>query len=459
MKKLFQKRELSTTQVIALGFFVTILIGAVLLWLPISAAEGYKTSLLDALFTATTSVCVTGLVVVPTYQHWSIFGQAVILCLIQCGGLGIVTLTTSVMIFIGKKVTLKNRLLIEDALNLSTLSGLIKFLKKVLKGTFLVEAIGAVCYSFTFIPEYGFGRGLWISIFNAVSAFCNAGIDIIGDVSLMAYASNYWVCSITMLLIILGGIGYIVWWDLIRVERMVQRREVNAHNFFLRLNLHTKIVLVVTAALILGGTVLIFVMEYSNPATIGNFRLDQKILAALFQSVTTRTAGFLTISQKGLRDSTALLCMVLMFIGGSSVGTAGGIKTTTFAIMALAAIATVKKSDEVVVFRRTIPLRLVRKATAVAMISLVTVMAATMLLSFFCPGDFTDIAFEITSAMGTVGLTRDYTGSLNTFGKIMIIIVMYLGRIGPISMAIAFSFKGKKEQGTFKYPDENITVG
>lgn len=453
-----KKKEFSTSQLITFGFFSAIMIGTILLTLPISSASGEWTSFIDALFTSTTSVCVTGLVVVNTYEHWSIFGQVVILLLIQSGGLGIITFTTSIMLLLGKRISLKDRLLIEDAFNLSTLKGLVRFLKKIVIGTFVVEGIGAICYMFVFIPEFGVVKGIWISVFNSVSAFCNAGIDIIGPTSLMPYVSHPWINLVTMCLIILGGIGFIVWWDMIRVLKLYRKKEIQGRKILAKMNLHSKIVITATFYLIVVGALLIFLLEYSNPLTIGNLNFFDKIIASFFQSVTTRTAGFASISQKGLTDSAALICMILMFIGGSPVGTAGGVKTTTISMVFLSALATIRGTEEVTAFRRTIPRATIRKGIAVTVIFLATLFTLIMALSIVTKADFIDVAFETVSAMGTVGISRDLTFTLNTAGKIIIIIAMYLGRIGPISLALAFGIKGKKA-ALFTYAKEDISVG
>ncbi len=449
-------RRLSTTQLIVLGFFLAIMIGAILLMLPFSAADGQFTPFLDALFTATTSVCVTGLVVVDTFSYWSTFGHVVILFLIQCGGLGIISITTGVMLMIGKKVSLKDRLLLEDAFNLSSLSGLVRFLKRVIKGTFLLEAIGAICYMFVFVPEFGV-KGIWISIFNSVSAFCNAGIDIIGNNSLMNYVGNVPVNLITMTLIILGGMGYIVWWDFLRVFGLFRKREIRGRQFWNKLTLHTKIVVVMTICLLISGMVVVFGLEYGNPETLGPLSFGEKILAAAFQSVTCRTAGFATISQAGLKDATAVFCMILMFIGGSPVGTAGGIKTTTIAVLIIAAGSIIRGYEDAGLFGRSISIRNVRKALTVALVSVAVTFVALMTLLCIQSGKFMDIAYEVFSAVGTVGLTRNLTPILNTAGRLVIILCMYLGRIGPISMAIAVGQKKKK--ATIDLPTEEVTIG
>lgn len=450
-------KQLSTTQVIALGFISAILIGAVLLSLPISSATGQFTPFIDSLFTSTTSVCVTGLVVVTTAAHWSLFGKAVILILIQLGGLGIISFTTGIMMIIGRRITLSDRMLLEDALNLDTLKGLVKFLRRVFKGTFLVEGIGAVCYSFAFIPEYGLLKGIWFSIFHSVSAFCNAGIDIIGENSLIPYASDTWMNIVTMFLIISGGIGFLVWWDITGNIRKIIWHEYTFKRAVKKLHLHSKITIITTLCLILTGAVLITALEFDNPATIGKMGFGDKIVAGLFQSVTLRTAGFMTFSQSSLRSTTTLICLFLMFIGGSPIGTAGGIKTTTLALLFLSTRATIKGKSHLVVFNRTIPHKTVQKALAVTFVSFMVLMTATFALHLIEGDSLLNTAFETTSAIATVGLSRDFTSSLHVFGKIIIIFCMYLGRIGPISMVIFFNRQQRNE--LCSYPHEDITVG
>jgi len=456
MNETGKKWALSTTQTIVLSFLFAIFIGALILMLPISSSEGKLTPFIDAVFTATTSVCVTGLVVVDTFSYWSVFGQAVILILIQLGGLGVITFTMTVIMITGRRITLKDRLLMEDVFNMDTMQGIIQFLRQVLRYTILVEGIGAILYMVYFVPEFG-AKGIWISVFTSVSAFCNAGIDIIGPNSLMPYVDHTWINLVTMFLIISGGIGFIVWRDMGQVLRKIRNGDILPRKFFQKLSLHSKLALTSTVTLILIGAVLFFFLEYDNPETLGELSLKGKLLAAFFQSVTTRTAGFASISQKGLRNSSVLICMVLMFIGGSPVGTAGGIKTVTIAIMIFTALSTAKGNQHVTAFRRSIPLISIRKAYAVSVISFITLGLGMILFSVIQPGDFSDLAFEITSAIGTAGLSRNFTSSLNLMGKILICCFMYLGRIGPISMAIAFSFRGKKVIGVL--PEERVTVG
>lgn len=459
------QRELSTTQLIMLGFLAAILIGALLLMLPCSSANGTMTPFVDSLFTSTTSVCVTGLVVVNTASHWSFFGKLVILVLIQLGGLGIISFTTGMMMVLRKKITLRDRVLLEDSLNLNTLKGLVRFLKRIFKGTFLVEGVGALCYSFLFIPMFvqqsgiihGILKGIWYSVFHAVSAFCNAGIDLFGDAGVTQFATNPWFNVVTMLLIIFGGLGFIVWWDIVENVKKAVQGGYSLRQVFRRLRIHSKITLVTTASLIVVGALFFFCLEFTNPDTIGEFSLPQKVMAGFFQSVTLRTAGFSTFSQSGLRIGSVLVCLFLMLIGGSSISTAGGIKTTTFAALVLSTRMTIQGKDHLVVFHRHIPHKTVQKALAVSMVSLLVFVAAVFTLYMVEGGSMADAAFETASAIATVGLSRDYTAKLHLAGKLIITLCMYLGRIGPISLAIFF--ERKKRPAAFRYAQEDITVG
>ena len=444
----------STTQMILLSFLIMVFIGSVLLSLPISSANKEAVPYIDALFTATTSVCVTGLVTLPTFSTWSVFGQVVILLLIQIGGLGVITMMSGLMISLNKRIGMKDRMLIQDAFNLNTLSGIVNFIKKVLIGTFIVEGIGALLYMTVFVPEYG-TKGVWISIFNSISAFCNAGIDIISENSLCDYVLNSAINVITAALIILGGIGYIVWWDLIRVLKNVRTKKLKS---FLNLTLHSKIALSVTGILIVMGAAAFFVLEYNNPLTIKEYSLFEKIQVSLFQSITTRTAGFATIPQQNLTNASAIVSLLLMFIGGSPVGTAGGIKTVTIAVLFCAAFATIQNKEEVVLFHRTIPKQAVSKAVAVVCISFMIMFTSTLLLAAVTNVDALDIAYETVSATATVGLTRNLTPLLNIWGKLIVIVTMYLGRVGPISLVIALNTK-KERKNIIKNPTEDISVG
>ncbi len=452
MKK--QRFSISTTHIILLSFLVAILIGALLLSLPISSANGKQTPFLDALFTATTSTCVTGLVVTPTVSSWSVFGQIIILALIQIGGLGVITIMSGVMILLHKKMGIADRLLLQDAFNLNSLSGLVRFVKKVVAGTLVIEGIGALLYMTVFIPDFG-AKGIWISVFTSVSAFCNAGIDIIAENSLCNYALNPTINIVTCGLIVLGGIGYIVWWDVLRLLKHTTKKKVK---FFKDLTLHSKIAIVATLALILVGAALIFVFEYNNPLTMKEYTLLQKIQASFFQSVTTRTAGFATLPQENLTNASSIVSLLLMFVGGSPVGTAGGIKTVTFAILLASAFSSVRNKEDTELFGRQITKQAISKAIAVTCTSFLIMFTSTVLLAAVTNAAALDIVYETVSATATVGLTRNLTASLDNIGKLIIIATMYLGRIGPISFAIAFNRK-KENQTIVRNPVEEVSVG
>ena len=451
MKKKF---TLSTTQIILLSFLVTILAGSVLLALPISSADGEAVPYLDALFTATTSTCVTGLVTLPTVSAWSVFGQIVIVLLIQIGGLGTITIMTGVMLLLNRKMGIGDRLLIQDAFNLNTMSGLVKFVKNVLFGTLIIEAIGSVLYMLVFVPEFG-AKGIWISVFNAVSAFCNAGMDIIAENSLCNYATNPLINIVTSALIVLGGLGYIVWWDVLRV---VRSRSQKNRKIFRHLTLHSKIAVTVTAGLILAGAILIFIFEYANPLTIGEMSVFDKIQVSFFQSVTTRTAGFATIPQENMTNASAAVSIILMLIGGSPVGTAGGMKTVTIAVLICSAFATIRNKNSATLFGRSVSLMSVKKAVAVAVTFLAICSVSTILLMSVSDAPALDAVYETVSATATVGLSRNLTATLNTFGKLIIIVTMYFGRVGPISLAVALGSKNES-QNVISEPTEDISIG
>ena len=444
----------TTTQIILLSFLLVILIGSVLLALPISSTNGIAVPYIDALFTATTSTCVTGLVTLPTFSTWSVFGQIVILILIQVGGLGVITITTGLMLLLNRKLGISDRLLIQDAFNLNTMSGLVKFVKNVLFGTLIIEGIGAVLYMFVFVPEFG-AKGIWISVFNSISAFCNAGIDIIAENSLCDYATNPLINLVTSTLIILGGLGYIVWWDVLRV---VKSRSPKNRKIFRHLTLHSKIAITVTASLILAGAILIFIFEYANPLTIGEMNLFDKIQVSFFQSVTTRTAGFASVPQENLTNASAVISLLLMMIGGSPVGTAGGMKTVTLAVLICSAFATIRNKNSATLFGRRISDDSVKKAVAVVVMFLTICATSTVFILATSNASAIDVVYETVSATATVGLSRNFTATLNAFGKLIIIVTMYFGRVGPISLAVALGSKNES-QNVISEPTEDISIG
>ncbi len=445
-------------RIIPLSFLLAILLGTLLLMLPVSTAPGERTDFVTALFTATTSICVTGLVVVDTYVHWSLFGKVVILCLIQLGGLGIVTVVSMLMLIANKKFSLSDRALLYDAFNMNTRSGILSFLVAVLKGTFAVEGIGAFLYAFSFVPRFGLVRGIWISIFTSISAFCNAGIDIIGPDSLIGYQQDPWTLTVTMLLIVLGGLGYVVWFDMITTVKQGKANHYPVSKIIGRMGEHTKLVFRLTVLFIVSGAVFIFFAEYHNAGTIGNMSVGGKILNSFFQSVTFRTAGFAAVPQQNLTDISCIIGYILMFIGGSPVGTAGGVKTVTVFIVILNALSFIRNRNETVVCKRKISEDLIRKAAAIVAVSLITVFVLTLLLLATNDVSMQDGFYEAVSALATVGLSRGLTPALNTKGRLLIVIGMYLGRIGPISMAVFFS-KINPDKNGVSFSDGKFYVG
>ncbi len=450
--------------IIVFSFFIVILIGTFLLNLPISSQNGESIGFIDAMFTATSAVCVTGLVVVNTYYHWSLFGKIVILLLIQIGGLGFMSLFTIVLVFLGKKITLKGRILIQESFNLSTFKGMVMFLKKIIKVTFVIEGLGAIILSLRFIPEYGFIGGVFRGIFHSISAFCNAGFDILGANSLMPYSTDYVINVTIMVLIILGGLGFTVLIDISKyVKYKIAKFRKKKVELFI-MTAHSKLALTITAILILLGAILTFIIEYKNPETLLNLRFDQKILASMFQSVTLRTAGFDAIGQADLNYGSKFLAIILMAIGGSPGGTAGGIKTVTIGALVLAVISVIKGKDCITAFKKTISVSTIQKALSVIMMMMTLIFTATIILTMTEKGigiqyEFIDILYEVASALGTVGLSTGITPSLSFIGKIVIILCMFIGRLGPITIVLALSFTKLNKKNVIHYPEEKIIVG
>ena len=453
------KATFNTNLIILNGFLVALLVGTILLMLPVSSASGNGTDFITALFTATTSLCVTGLVVVPTYAYWSIFGKVIILILIQLGGLGIISFTIGFLIIIGKKISLKERKMIQESYNLDSAQGVLKILRKIFGITLKIEGIGAILYSIQFIPEYGIVKGICYSVFHSVSAFCNAGIDIIGNDSLVKYHGNVLVNFTTVMLIICGGIGFIVWLDIGGIISEIRNKKLSPNKFIERMKLHTKLVLITTAILVGGGFLFILLFEYNNPDTLGNMTFGNKCLAALFEAVTLRTAGFITVPQAGFRDGTFMIMCGLMIVGGSPFGTAGGIKTTTLALIFLLTWSTIKGKEDIEVCRRRINKQNVRSAVAIGTIVLSILAVAIMALSFTEDAPLKVITFEAVSALGTVGLSMDFTASLTAIGKLSIIVLMFFGRVGPITIAMAMAGRARKDRKITNYPEKRVMIG
>ena len=457
----FLKRgpRVSTTRLIAGSFLLAILAGSILLMLPFSSADGTMTHPVDALFTAATSICVTGLVTVVTASHWSIMGKVIIMCLAQLGGLGIITVISMILILLGKRITLKERMLISETYNLGELKGMVTLVRRIVTGTLAVELAGAILCSFVFVPEYGLAKGMFCALFHAVSAFCNAGMDIMGEQSLIPYAQNPWMNLVTMLLIILGSLGFPVWWDVLDTFGQQKQKQMSLQKAVRHLTVHTKIVLVMTGVLILVPAIFFFFFEYQNPETIGTFSLFGKLQASLFQSITTRTAGFASVDQGKLTNASSLLTLILMFIGGSPAGTAGGMKTTTIAVLLCTVLCMAKGQNFTSIFKRKISPEIIRSALCVVMLGLVTLVTACMCLMAVENFSFLDILYEVMSALATVGLSRGITGQLCIFSKLVLVMAMYIGRIGPITMVVAIMRKSQKNTVRYDLPNGRIIVG
>ena len=440
--------KLTATRTIAIGFLGIILAGTVLLALPIASADGKAVDLLTALFTATSATCVTGLVVVDTYSGWSAFGKTVLLTLIQIGGLGFMTIGVFVAVLMKKNIGLKERGILQESMNMLQIGGIVRLVKKITIGTLLIEGIGAVLLSIRFIPQMGWIRGIGNGIFHSISAFCNAGFDLMGKTeeysSLVSYSGDVLVNITIMALIVTGGIGFLVWDDL-------QKKKLRFKEYLL----HTKIVLVVTASLLFGGALLIYLFERNH--LMADMGAGEKVLTSLFASVTARTAGFNTIDVGGMSASSKLVTIVLMFIGGSPGSTAGGIKTTTFAVMLIFVWANLRNSHGSNIFGRRLEEEEIRKASIVVTINLLLAGAPAVILCGMQSFPMEDVLLEVFSAIGTVGMSSGITRQLNTVARVIIIFLMYCGRIG--SMTFALSFTERKKVAPVQLPAEKIIIG
>lgn len=440
--------QLNPAQILVLGFATIILIGGILLSLPFVTQTGEATGFLKGLFTATSAVCVTGLVVVDTGTHWNMAGQVIILVLIQIGGLGIMTMATSIALIVGRKITLKSRLIMQEALNSFTIQGVVRLTKYIILTTFFIEAVGAFFLTMNFMDQFETKKAIFYGIFHSVSAFCNAGFDIIGDGrSLTPYVNMQAFNVIIMSLIILGGLGFTVIMEIVRVRS------------YKKLSIHSKLVVVMTVALIVIGFVFFFIVEFNNPNTLEPLSLKDKATAAMFQSVTTRTAGFNTIALDQMYDSSKLMTILLMFIGGSPGSTAGGMKTTTVALVILLIVSVVKGREDVEFSHRRISKDNVHRALTVLGIGLSLGFVVPLLLSITEKGtDFITLLFEAISALGTVGLSLGYTSQLSTIGQIIIILTMFAGRVGALTIIFALAAK-QQNKALIRYPESKVSVG
>ncbi|MCF8008392.1 MAG: TrkH family potassium uptake protein [Halanaerobiales bacterium] len=440
----FGLEDMSTSQILVSGYFVIILTGTLLLMLPSATTQQGSMRFINALFTATSATCVTGLIVVTTASAFTVFGQIVIMLLIQIGGLGIMTMSTLVAFIIGKKITLKERLIIQEDLNQFNISGLVRLIRYVIGFTLFFEGIGAFIMFFRLIKEYNTINAIYLSVFHAVSAFNNAGFDLFGN-SLESFTGDITINFVVMILIIMGGIGFGV------------VIEISNFNKFKHLSLQTKMVLFISIFLIIFGMIVIFGFEFTNPETMGNLKFGDKVLSSLFLSVTPRTAGFNTVPTGSLRSSTLFFIIVLMFIGASPGSTGGGIKTTTFGVMAITLWNLMIGKKDMEVFNRQLEKDVIYKAISIAMISTGLVIFVTLFLLITENALFLDILFETVSAFGTVGLSTGVTPTLSDIGRVLITFTMFAGRVGPLTFAVAFAEKERK--GIYHYPTEDIMVG
>ena len=432
---------------IAFGFLAVILMGTLLLSLPIAARSGDRTPLIDCFFTATSATCVTGLTVLDTYMHWSSFGHVIILVLIQIGGLGFMTIITMFSIFTRKHISLYERRLLMQSAGTIRLSGIITMIKRVVIGTFCVEGMGAVFLSLRFCPKLGFAKGLWYAVFHSVSAFCNAGFDLMGrfnEVSLTGYYNDPLVCITLMVLIVIGGLGFLVWSDVIKCRFVFKKME-----------LHSKLVLTVTALLVFGGAAVLFMTE-KNGAFKG-MTTGEQVLSAFFQSITLRTAGFFTFDQSKLSNSGYILSTLLMFIGGSPGSTAGGVKTTTMAVAFLNLISVARNNDDVVIFKRKINNKVVIQSVAIIGIHILMASIAIFIICYLEPIGLREVIYESVSAISTVGISMGITSDFNVASKLFIAGLMYSGRIGGMTIVLAIAENSHKVK--LERPEEKILIG
>ena len=437
--------SLSPPQVLVFGFALIILLGAVLLTLPVFTASGLRTDFITALFTATSAVCVTGLVVVDTGTHWSMYGQVLIMLLVQVGGLGFVTMAMVFFIIMGKKIGLKNRLLVKESLNQISVEGIVRLVKNILLFTLGTELLAAIILWFRWAGEMGWSKGAWYGLFHSVASFNNAGFDLFGDFrSLTGYVADPVVNLVIPSLIIIGGLGFSVVYDV-----------WNNRGDLRILSVHTRLVLASTVILLVLGMVLFALMEWGS--ALRDFSVSGKLMASYFQSVTTRTAGANTVDMATLRPTTIFLFILLMFIGASPGSTGGGIKTTTFSLLLMACGSVLAGREDIQAFRKRIPFDQTYKALTIFLLALLWVIAVTMVLTISENADFLTLLFETVSAFGTVGLSISFTPKLSEIGRLMIILTMFFGKLGP--MTIAFALTQNREYTKIRYPEEKIIVG
>ena len=442
-------KSLSYSQMIALGFFLIILLGTFLLMTPIASKDRVPTGFTEALFTATSATCVTGLVLYDTFLHWSLFGQIVIICLIQVGGLGFMSVITLFSLFMGRRIGLKERHLLRESVNTMYIGGIVQLFRKILIGTCIFEGAGALILSIRFVPMMGWGPGIYSAIFHSVSAFCNAGFDLMGRYgafsSLTSFSGDGLVCITIMVLIVVGGIGFFVWDDIMKHKLQIRKYQM-----------HTKIVLATTGILIVSGAICFFFFEYSNLLT--GKSVGDKILISLFSSITPRTAGFNSINVADMTEASKLMTIVFMFIGGSPGSTAGGIKTTTLAVLCISLLSSLKNTKGENAFGRQLEENALKRASAVLSVNMMLMLTAAIII---CATNlqlhFSDVLFESASALGTVGLSTGITNSYGILARLIITFLMYSGRVGSLTFALIFT--EHRVPSSVQRPTERINIG
>ena len=443
INKIYDKISLNPPLVLSLGFAILISIGGILLSLPFFTKSGQATDLIDAFFVAASASCVTGLTPVNTLEHWNTYGHILIIILIQIGGLGVMSLASIIPLILGKKIGMKSRQILKEQLNVESLEGMIVLFKYVLIFTFGTEILGAILLSIRFVPLYGLVDGVWVSIFHSISAFCNAGFDILGD-SIYPFRDDALINFTLSFLVVVGGLGFVVTSELFR------RRS------FKKISTHSKLVLMMTAILLFLGTIVFYILEKSGGVLQGE-SLKGSLLESFFQSVVARTAGFYSVDLSKIKDSTALMLMGLMFVGGSPGSTAGGIKTTTLGVLILSTAAVIRGENEPVVFGRHIGIEVIRKALAIFLVSFGIILSVSFVLTITENAGLVDILYETVSALATVGASKGITAGLTRHGKILITLCMYLGRLGPMTMAFAFGMKARKS--LIRFPESFVSIG
>lgn len=443
-KSLSQKISSNPALFLSLGFAILIIIGGVLLSLPVFTKSGKPTNFIDSLFVAASASCVTGLTTVNTASHWNTYGHILLIILIQIGGLGVMTLATFFPLLLRKKIGLKSRQILKEQMNIDSLNGIMKLFKYVLIFTFIVEFIGAFLLSLRFVPAYGMGKGWWYSIFHSISAFCNAGFDLLGD-SIYPLRNDLLVNLTLMSLVVIGGLGFMV------------TAEIFKKRNFKKLTVHSRLVLIISGVLLVLGTLVFFLIERQAGGVLYKESLRNSLIQSSFQSVSARTAGFYSVDLSKIKSASVLFLIILMIIGGSPGSTAGGLKTTTFGVLILSTISMIKNEDEVTIFKRHIDPKTIRKALAIIMVYIGLIFTVIFILSLSENFSIIDISYEVSSAFATVGASRGITGDLSNLAKILLLISMYLGRIGPMTMAYSLGLKSKTKY--IRYPEANISIG